>query len=761
MSEETRERAERALEALDRRVEKLEQVMSLWGRPVGAVEVIDPTPSSGEGEPEMPEAVRVAFHRLESDGALRTGHDLLSAVRRLVEERDRERGKRIHADQVIDDLNNQTRRLRREVERLRGEKRGLLRAIKQDLDDRDAEIRRLRRENERLRKDMDRIYDLTTEHPEGEHDNPEAAAALDDAVSEIQGIARPYVKDQPPEGGGGEPSEDAPDEGPCVCCGRPTGVHEDAAVQLHTGLWSCSPECWERAARMYEGDGDPEAAPPSEDAPEKITRNESTPEARRIWQDVDRAAERAPRKVRERLRSEDVPDLVSDDDLTVAYMAGVERGRELGPRQPTETPEGGVARIAAERRRQVEREGWTPEHDDTHGNGEMAQAALSYIEAHLSRLYDPEEPPEVESRLDWPWDEKWWKPKNAIRDLERAGALIAAELDRLLRARGVSIDYEPPTEAPEGKMPTTERQIIWKQINAAFHPQDDASLDDCVNAVAEVLRSTGRLRPAQPYPDADRGEPTPDKAPEGEDEKQIRKRYQDVVYECANIIERAMGLDRNLQVGEVPSMLREMIERHEVVPSYQPTEAPEGEAYHGPTCANCGTEIASLTHEVRRRGRRYCNRQCAEGDEAPEGEDLWGPEDHFELGQWLTANLGIEPTIGNVGVARKVRDFLRARIAKDSPKKDVEAPMIDPLEITDGAVAEVWHYVNDGMYGDEEDFARTRHALTEFVRHLRTRIERHYRPRRVTEEEIEACRGLSTDNVLRKLGLTLPGEEGR
>jgi hypothetical protein len=33
----------------------------------------------------------------------------------------------------------------------------------------------------------------------------------------------------------------------------------------------------------------------------------------------------------------------------------------------------------------------------------------------------------------WPWNKSWWKPRNAIEDLTRAGALIAAEIDRLQR----------------------------------------------------------------------------------------------------------------------------------------------------------------------------------------------------------------------------------------------------------------------------------------------------------------------------------------
>lgn len=35
------------------------------------------------------------------------------------------------------------------------------------------------------------------------------------------------------------------------------------------------------------------------------------------------------------------------------------------------------------------------------------------------------------------YDQVWWKPsRDPIRDLEKAGALIAAEIDRHLRARG-------------------------------------------------------------------------------------------------------------------------------------------------------------------------------------------------------------------------------------------------------------------------------------------------------------------------------------
>lgn len=38
--------------------------------------------------------------------------------------------------------------------------------------------------------------------------------------------------------------------------------------------------------------------------------------------------------------------------------------------------------IATERQRQIEAEGWTPEHDDEHINGELADAAAIYV-AHV------------------------------------------------------------------------------------------------------------------------------------------------------------------------------------------------------------------------------------------------------------------------------------------------------------------------------------------------------------------------------------------
>lgn len=95
--------------------------------------------------------------------------------------------------------------------------------------------------------------------------------------------------------------------------------------------------------------------------------------------------------------------------------------------------------VLAERRRQVEVEGWSAEHDDKH-SGALARAAACYA-SHAGSCwawdverYATAKPPHTsDDAVLWPWDLDWWKPKNPRRDLVRAGALILAEIERLDR----------------------------------------------------------------------------------------------------------------------------------------------------------------------------------------------------------------------------------------------------------------------------------------------------------------------------------------
>lgn len=87
--------------------------------------------------------------------------------------------------------------------------------------------------------------------------------------------------------------------------------------------------------------------------------------------------------------------------------------------------------IAEERERQIKEEQFSPAHDDEHDNGALALAGASYAVCAVSQINKNSNWPDMP--VSWPWDEEWWKPKDPIRNLARAGALIAAEIDRLQR----------------------------------------------------------------------------------------------------------------------------------------------------------------------------------------------------------------------------------------------------------------------------------------------------------------------------------------
>lgn len=106
----------------------------------------------------------------------------------------------------------------------------------------------------------------------------------------------------------------------------------------------------------------------------------------------------------------------------------------------------GAELIADERKRQIEVEGWSAEHDAQYTHNELINAAMCYLQPESDRVYDRMRliscmseykdkdmndmtiPPSL-----WPWDERWWKPtpENRIKELVKTGALIAAEIDRI------------------------------------------------------------------------------------------------------------------------------------------------------------------------------------------------------------------------------------------------------------------------------------------------------------------------------------------
>lgn len=98
----------------------------------------------------------------------------------------------------------------------------------------------------------------------------------------------------------------------------------------------------------------------------------------------------------------------------------------------------GIELIAEERQRQISVEGFSPEDDNNYTTDELAVAAACYALPAELRIHK-----DLGSATDrsfvpmptaWPWGREWWKPspENRIRELQKAGALIAAEIDRIM-----------------------------------------------------------------------------------------------------------------------------------------------------------------------------------------------------------------------------------------------------------------------------------------------------------------------------------------
>ncbi|WP_449255160.1 hypothetical protein [Bosea sp. (in: a-proteobacteria)] len=84
--------------------------------------------------------------------------------------------------------------------------------------------------------------------------------------------------------------------------------------------------------------------------------------------------------------------------------------------------------VLAERRRQVEVKGWTPEHDDTHDAGELARAGACY--ALMTAGFSP-----YGGTVSQAQPRGWGRFKLGIaRDmLVKAAALLIAEIERIDR----------------------------------------------------------------------------------------------------------------------------------------------------------------------------------------------------------------------------------------------------------------------------------------------------------------------------------------
>lgn len=114
-------------------------------------------------------------------------------------------------------------------------------------------------------------------------------------------------------------------------------------------------------------------------------------------------------------------------------LSSIDNYSELVPEKKT-----GIDLIETERKRQIEVEGWDEEHDEDHTSMCLTTAAVSYAldvaAEHADVAKSWKEIFKKHSVELWPFDLEWYKPTptDPVRQLVKAGALIAAEIDRLL-----------------------------------------------------------------------------------------------------------------------------------------------------------------------------------------------------------------------------------------------------------------------------------------------------------------------------------------
>lgn len=99
----------------------------------------------------------------------------------------------------------------------------------------------------------------------------------------------------------------------------------------------------------------------------------------------------------------------------------------------------GIELIAEERQRQIDVEGYSEQHDSQHNASELIYASIAYVESakvgvNCSEMGNTDEHEIMRRKTEmgryYPFG--WsFKPSTNIRDLVKAGALIAAAIDRL------------------------------------------------------------------------------------------------------------------------------------------------------------------------------------------------------------------------------------------------------------------------------------------------------------------------------------------
>lgn len=103
----------------------------------------------------------------------------------------------------------------------------------------------------------------------------------------------------------------------------------------------------------------------------------------------------------------------------------------------------GHAKIALERVSHYTSRDYSAEHDDLHTNGELAWAACAYLFEGIM--------PRMDGVHLWPFSDGWKPEEDPVDNLVKAGALIAAEIDRIQRTRTEQPGFDSSPRSGKGQ----------------------------------------------------------------------------------------------------------------------------------------------------------------------------------------------------------------------------------------------------------------------------------------------------------------------
>lgn len=159
----------------------------------------------------------------------------------------------------------------------------------------------------------------------------------------------------------------------------------------------------------------------------------------------------------------------------------------------------GTKLIEQYREEQISKHNWSVQHDiDVNKDGQLVQAAMAYLANVVTVEVDSASGPvAVDSRTLWPnnWSKRWLKlSDNRVKDLSKAGALIAAEIDRLLQTSD-NVDLEELYKyAKQQELFAEVRKVREEQIqrgltkeNLTYGKYTDAVIAYCANEDQRIL----------------------------------------------------------------------------------------------------------------------------------------------------------------------------------------------------------------------------------------------------------------------------------